>query len=155
MLQRLRSDPRPLVLIGVAVIVLGGFFFVVSPLFATSGKATAELGGTIPTKATVGQPFEIDVGYDNTGQSVINPTCVLVDVTGPLTPSTVTFQGLDVRPVKDGEACGGALNGQETVSLRIVMTPSAAGSAQVTITPAQGNAGIGPGVAGGVTVSGS
>lgn len=153
MLQRLRGDPRPLILIVIALAVLGGFFLVVAPLFATSGKPTADLGGVIPTHATVGQPLEIDVGFDNTGQSIITPTCVLIDVTGPLHPSSVTFQGLDVRQVKNGEACGGSLNGQETISLRIVVTPTAAGTAQVTVTPAQGSSGIGPGVTGTVTVS--
>lgn len=152
MLQRLRSDPRPLILIAVALAVLGGFFLVVSPLFATSEKPTADLGGVIPAHATAGQPFEIDVGYDNTGQSLIRPTCLLIDVTGPLTPSTVTFQGRDVISVRNGEACGGALNAQETISLRVVMTATAAGAAQVTLTPAQGTAAIGPGVAGAVAV---
>lgn len=155
MLQRLRQDKRPLILIGVGVIVLGGFFLVVSPLFATSGKPVAALGGVVPPHATAGHTFEVDVGFDNTGDSVINPTCVLIDVTGPLTPSSVSFQGLDLRPVQNGEACGGALNGQETISLRVVFSATAAGTAQVTITPAQGNAGIGPGVSGPVTVSGA
>lgn len=136
----------------IAVAVIGGFFLVVSPLFATSGRASASLGGTVPSQATAGKPFEVDVGFDNTGQSVINPTCLLIDVSGPLTPSSVSFQGLDVATVKNGEACGGALNGQETISLRVVMQATAPGTAQVTLTPAQGNSGIGPGVTGSVTV---
>lgn len=153
MLQRLRSDPRPLILILIAVAVLGGFFLVVAPLFGTSGKPSADLGGAIPPQATAGKTFEIDVGYDNTGQSVINPTCLLIDVSGPLTPSSVSFQGLDVATVKNGEACGGALNGQETISLRVVMQATSPGTAQVTLTPAQGNTGVGPGIAGSVKVS--
>jgi hypothetical protein len=143
------------VLIAIALAVLGGFFLIVSPLFATSEKPTADLGGVIPATATVGQPFEIDVGFDNTSQSIISPTCVLLDVSGPLQPRSVTFQGTDVRHITNGEACGGSLNGQETVSLRIAMTPTAAGTAQVTVTPAQGPSGIGPGVAGSVTIAAS
>jgi hypothetical protein len=154
-IERLRSDKRPLILILIAILVLGGFFLVVAPLFATNGAPSAALGGTLPSSATAGKPVEIDVGYDNTGQSVINPTCLLIDVTGPLQPSTVDFQGLDVVPVKNGEACGGALNGQETISMRVVMQATAAGTAQVTLTPAKGNNGIGPGIAGSIPISGS
>lgn len=146
-------DRRPLVLIGLAIVIIVGFFFVVAPLFATSGKPSAALGGVIPAQARAGSSFEVDIGYDNTGQSVINPTCLLVDVTGPLTASSVSYQGLDVVTVKNGEACGGALNGQETISMRVVMQATGPGTAQVTLTPAQGSAGIGPGVAGTVTVA--
>ena len=155
MIDRLRNDKRPLILIFIAFLVLGGFFLVVAPLFATSGTNSAALGGTLPNSGTVGKPLEIDVGYDNTGVSVINPTCLLIDVTGPLRPSTVNFQGLDVVPVKNGEACGGALNGQETISMRVIMQPTAAGTAQVTLTPARGNNGIGPGISGSIPISGS
>lgn len=153
MLQRLRRDPRPLVLIAIAIAVLGGFFLVVSPLFATSGTPTADLGGVIPPAATAGKSFEVDVGYDNTGDSVINPICLLIDVTGPLSPSSVSFQGLDVATVKNGEACGGALNGQETISLRVVMQATAPGTAQLTLTPAKGNTAVGPGVTGAVRIA--
>ena len=155
MIERLRGDKRPLILIFIAFLVLGGFFLVVAPLFATGGTATAALGGVLPPGGTTGKPLEIDVGYDNTGQSVINPTCLLIDVTGPLQPSTVTFQGLDVVPVKHGEACGGALNGQETISMKIIMQPTAAGTAEVTLTPAQGKDGIGPGISGPIPVAAS
>lgn len=155
MIDRLRSDKRPLILIFIAILVLGGFFLVVAPLFATSSTASAALGGALPSSGTVGTPLEIDVGYDNTGQSVINPTCLLIDVTGPLQPSSVNFQGLDVVPVKNGEACGGALNGQETISMRILMQPTGAGTAQVTLTPAKGLSGIGPGISGSIPIGGS
>lgn len=155
MIGRLRNDRRPLILILIAILVLGGFFLVVAPLFATTGTASAALGGTLPSSGTVGKPLEIDVAYDNTGQSVINPTCLLIDVTGPLQPSTVNFQGLDVVPVKNGEACGGALNGQETISMRVIMQPTGAGTAQVTLTPAKGNIGVGPGISGSIPISGS
>ena len=155
MIERLRGDKRPLFLIFIAILVLGGFFLVVAPLFATGGAPIAALGGTLPSSGVAGKPLEIDVAYDNTGQSVINPTCLLIDVTGPLQPSTVDFQGLDVVPVKNGEACGGALNGQETISLKVIMQATAAGTAVVTLTPAKGNNGIGPGVAGSIPISAS
>jgi len=153
LLQRLRGDPRPFIFIVIAVAILGAFFIVVAPLFATSGSATAELGGELPTTATLGQNFEIDLGYDNTGDSVISPTCVLVATTGPLRASSVTFQGLDVETVRNGRACGGSLNGQETISVRVIVTPSAAGTASITLTPAQGGTALGPGVAGNVAIS--
>ena len=152
MIDRLRNDKRPLVLVFIAFLVLGGFFLVVAPLFATGGTATAALGGTLPSSGTAGKTVEIDVGYDNTGQSVINPTCLLIDVAGPLQPSTVSFQGLDVEPVKSGKACGGALNGQETISMKILMQATGAGTAQVTLTPAMGNDGIGPGITGTIPI---
>lgn len=153
MIRRIRRDPRPFVLILVGLAILGAFLLVVSPLFAASGKPKADLGGVIPSTAKVGTPFEVDVGYDNTGDNVINPTCVLIDVTGPLDPSSVSFQGLDVATVKDGEACGGSLNAQETISMKIVMTTTAPGTARVTLTPAQGINAIGVGVTGTVTVT--
>ena len=155
MIERLRDDKRPLILILIALLVLGGFFLVVAPLFATSGTASADLGGALPSSGTAGKSLEIDVGYDNTGQSIINPTCLLIDVTGPLQPSTVSFQGVDVVPVKNGEACGGALNGQDTISLRVVMQATGPGTAQVTLTPAKGNVGVGPGISGSIPISGS
>ena len=140
-------------LLVVAVGIIGAFFAVVAPLFATSGAATAELGGDIAQTATVGHPIEVDLGFDNTGNSIISPTCLQIDVAGPLRASSVTFQGLDVESIKNGEACGGALNGQETISLRIVLTPLAAGSARVTLIPAQGTSPLGTGISGNITIS--
>lgn len=140
-------------LLVVAIAIIGGFFAVVAPLFATSGAATADLGGDIPTTATVGHPLEIDVGYDNTGNSIISPTCVQITLQGPLRASSVTFQGLDVETIKNGEACGGALNGQETISLRIVLTPLAAGAGRVTLVPAQGATALGAGISGAVAIA--
>ena len=155
MLRRLRSDPRPFVLLVVAVGIIGGFFAVVAPLFATGGTATADLGGEILQTATVGHPFEVDLGFDNTGNSIISPTCLQIDLQGPLRASSVTFQGLDVETIKNGEVCGGALNGQETISLRVVLTPVAPGNARVTLIPAQGTTPLGTGISGNVTVGAS
>ena len=153
MLRRLRGDPRPFIVLVVAVAIIGAFFIVVAPLFATSGNATAELGGTIPTAATVGRTLEIDVGYDNTGNSVIDPVCVLIGVQGPMRASSVTFQGLDVVTVSDGRACGGSLNGQETINVRVVMTPLARGDVTLTLAPAQGTTALGAGIAGTIVVA--
>src|SRR5205807_3747223 len=73
--ERLRANPRPLVLSVVAVALIGGFFAIVAPLFNTSGAAAAELGGVLPARATAGKPLKIDIGLDNTGKAVISPTC--------------------------------------------------------------------------------
>ena len=137
----------------VALAILGGFFVVVAPLFATSGSASADVAGEIPTQATAGRTVEVDVGYDNTGNSVIDPTCLRIGVQGPLQASTVTFQGLDVETVRNNEACGGSLNGQETISLKVVLTALGAGTAHLTLEPAQGTTVLGPGIAGNVTIA--
>ena len=137
----------------VAVAVIGAFFAVVAPLFATSGAAVADLSGAVPANAVAGRPLEIDAGFDNTGNSVISPVCVEIGVTGPLRPSSVTFQGVDVETVKNGEACGGSLNGQETISLRMVLVPSTQGTATVTLNPAQGRTQIGNGFSGTIAIA--
>ena len=153
MLRRLRGDPRPYIVLVIAVAIIGAFFVVVAPLFATSGSATADLGGVLPTSAKLGQNLEVDVGYDNTSSAVIESTCVLVATNGPLQVSSVTFQGLDVERVINGKACGGSLNGQETISVRIVCVPTAAGMASLSITPANGNTAVGAGLAGRITIA--
>ncbi|MFN2581832.1 MAG: hypothetical protein ABR498_03715 [Candidatus Dormibacteria bacterium] len=139
----------------VAIAIMGAFFVVVATLFATSGSATADLGGALPTAATVGRNLEVDVGYDNTGNGVINSTCILVAVQGPLQVSSVTFQGLDVERVVGGKACGGSLNGQETISVRIVLVPTRAGTATLSLTPANGSTALGAGLSGRIAIAAS
>lgn len=153
MRDRVGRNPRPLIIIVVALALIGGFFAVVAPLFNTSGAATADLGGVLPTQAVAGRPLEIDLGYDNTGNSVISPTCVQVTIQGPMRATNVVFQGVDTEPFKNGESCGGSLNGQETVSLVITLQPTAAGVATVTIAPAQGTTAVGAGFGGRITIA--
>jgi len=153
--ERLRANPRPLVLSAVAVALIGGFFVIVAPLFNTSGAATAELGGVVPARATVGKPLQIDVGFDNTGNAVISPACVHVTLDGPVQATSALFQGTDREPFKNGTACGGALNGQDTISLVVELTPQSAGTANVSLAPAQGSTLVGAPLAGRISIAAS
>ena len=155
MWERVRGNPRPLVLIGIAVVLIIGFFVIVAPLFNTSGAPTAELGGVLPVRATVGTPLQVDVGFDNTGTSVISPTCIHATLGGPVQAKSVVFQGTDREPFKNGTACGGALNGQDTISLVIELTPQAAGTASVSLAPAQGSTVVGAALSGTIAIAAS
>ena len=143
MLDRLRRNPRPFLLALAGVVVLGGFFVVVAPLFNAGGAPMAEVAGAIPSSAPVGRVLEVDVGLDNTGTSYLNPICLRAAVAGPLRADHVVFQNLDTVPFKNGVACGGALGSQETISVRIYLQPTGAGTADVTFIPLQGDAPLG------------
>jgi hypothetical protein len=150
--KRIRRNPRPFVLAGVAVAVLGGFFVVVAPLFNAGGAPTAELAGAIPAHAHANAPVEIDVGLDNTGTSLLRPVCVQASVSGPLTADHAVFQGLDTVPFRGGTACGGALGGQETISIKLYLRPSGTGTASVAFTPSQGDAPLGGTLSGSIQI---
>jgi len=143
MLARIRGNPRPLVAIAIAIALLLVFFVIVAPLFNTSSAAMAELSGGVPAQGVVGHQFEVDLGLDNTGLSVISPTCILVSVQGSLRPDYAIFQGLDRETFMDGKICGGALNGQDSISIRMFVTPLATGRASISLTPAKGGAAVG------------
>ena len=151
----LRGNPRPLIIIVIALALIGGFFAVVAPLFNTGGASTAELGGVLPTRATAGEPLQIDVGFDNTGRGVISPACIEVTIDGPMQARSALFQGIDLEPFKNGRACGGSLNGQETISLVVELAPRAPGTASVSLSPAQGSTAIGAGLAGSISIAAS
>ncbi|HZU76042.1 MAG TPA: hypothetical protein VFA70_04705, partial [Dehalococcoidia bacterium] len=76
MIARIRANPRPVVLAGIALVILGAFFAVVAPLFATGGAPAAEIAGALPTNVTVGRQFEVDIALDNVGDSVLTQSCV-------------------------------------------------------------------------------
>ena len=66
-----KANPRTVFLVVVGVVILGLFLGVITPLFATSGRATADLSGALPSTATAGKRLEVDVSIDNTGDSII------------------------------------------------------------------------------------
>jgi hypothetical protein len=154
-MDRLRANPRPLVLAGLAVAVIAVFFVVVGPLFNFSGKPQAEVAGTIPAQASVASPVEVDIGLDNVGTSIINPVCVLAKVSGPLIPDHAIFQGLDDEPFHSGTACGGSLNGQETISIKVYLRPTGTGRASIALSPAQRSTQLGQALEGTVNIAGT
>ncbi len=153
MLALLRHNPRPFILVGVGVALLLGFFVIVAPLFDTSGAASAEIAGSLPTQAAAGHQLEVDVALDNTGVSIISPVCIEADLHGPLRADYAIFQGLDRETFRGGAVCGGSLNGQEDISVQIFFTPTGAGSAVVSLTPAKGPDPVGSALSGALSVS--
>ena len=142
-----------MLLIVLALVLIGAFFAVVTPLFNTSGAPSADLGGVLPTTAIAGAPLQVAVAFDNTGTSVISPVCIQAAVSGPLQVRTALFQGLDTVSFHNGSACGGALNGQETVSVVVQLVATSGGVAQLTLVPAQGSTELGPGLSGTIRVA--
>jgi hypothetical protein len=151
----LHRHPRPV--LGAVVLLIGFavFFGVLLPLFAGSKSATAELSGALPAQATAGALLEIDVSYDNTGAALISPVCIGISVLGPLQPMYAIFHDVDREPYRNGEFCGGALGGGEPVSVRLFITPTAAGHARYSLTPQQGGNAIGPAVSSNLEVHAS
>jgi hypothetical protein len=139
----------------VGLVLLGLFLAVVTPLFATSGPPMAILGGTLPTTATANQPLEIDLAIDNVGDPVINRVCVGAFVQGALTPKDVIFQNIDNEPFVNGEACGGELSSQESISIQVFFAAGSPGAAQMVLSPMDGKETIGQSLSGPVTITGS
>lgn len=154
MVARIRRNPKPLVVIAIAVCLLAVFFVVVAPLFDTSGAPSAELAGLVPSQAVAGRQLEIDVGLDNVGYSLINPVCVRASTSGPLHADYAIFQGLDRENFKNGGACGGSLNGQDDISVQVFLTPTAAGRGTVALSPAEGGRDVGSALSGTLQISG-
>ena len=146
MIARLRANPRPLVFAGIAVALIIAFVVVVAPLFNTSGVSSAELAGLLPTHATLHHELEIDLDIDNTGVSAITPVCVTAAIRGGLSAQYGIFQGVDRESFAGGRMCGGTLSGQESISIRLFFSPTAPGSAHLTLAPAAGRQQVGPAV---------
>jgi len=138
LIERLRRDPRPLVLAVVALAIIGAFFAVVAPLFSTSSAPSADLAGAIPSTASANAPLEIDLGLDNTSYTLISAICVSATVAGPLLVERAVFEGLDNEPFHNGRVCGGGLNGQETISVKMFLAPQGPGTATIAFAPTQG-----------------
>jgi len=151
-----KENPRIVFLVVVGAVILGLFLGVVSPLFATSGPAMADLSGVVPTTATAGKRLEIDVSVDNVGDAVIGQVCVGAIVQGPLTPVDAIFQNIDKEPFIDTlgtwKACGGELTSQSSAPVQLFFDALTAGSAQLVLSPMNGKRVIGQALTGSVSV---
>jgi hypothetical protein len=154
-LQRLRDNPRPLILAAIAVAAIAVFFVVVAPLFSFGGAPMAEIAGSIPSSARSDVALEIDVGLDNVGTSIIDPVCLEASITGPLAADHALFQGLDNVPFRAGRACGGSLNGQETISVRVFLRPTGEGRATLSLVPTRDATAVGSALSGTVDIGGT
>jgi hypothetical protein len=151
-----KANPRTVFLVVVGVIILGLFLGVITPLFATSGRATADLSGTLPSTATADKRLEIDVSIDNTGDSVIGQVCVGALVQGPLTPVDAIFQNIDKEPFVDDlgtwKACGGELTSQSSAPVQLFFVAGSPGPAQLVLSPMNGKQVIGQALTGSLSV---
>jgi hypothetical protein len=151
-----KANPRTVFLVVVGVVILGLFLGVITPLFATSGRATADLSGTLPSTATADKRLEIDVSIDNTGDSVIGQVCVGALVQGPLTPVDAIFQNIDKEPFVDDlgtwKACGGELTSQSSAPVQLFFVAGSAGPAQLVLSPMNGKQVIGQALTGSLSV---
>jgi hypothetical protein len=151
-----KANPRTVFLVVVGVVILGLFLGVITPLFATSGRATADLSGTLPSTATTDKRLEIDVSIDNTGDSVIGQVCVGALVQGPLTPVDAIFQNIDKEPFVDDlgtwKACGGELTSQSSAPVQLFFVAGSAGPAQLVLSPMNGKQVIGQALTGSLSV---
>ena len=153
-MQVMRRNPRPWILAAVAVAVLAGFFVVVAPLFNAGGAPMAELSGVIPADAAAGFPVEIDVGLDNTGTRLLTRVCIKASLAGPIRADHAVFQGIDTVPFKGDVVCGGELAAQQTISVKVFLLPSDAGTADVSLTPVLGDTQLGGMLSGRIRLSG-
>ncbi|MBV9100752.1 MAG: hypothetical protein JOZ46_10275 [Candidatus Dormibacteraeota bacterium] len=153
MLAWVRRNPRPVALAVAAVVLIIAFFVVVAPLFSSSSVPTAEIAGALPASAVAGRQFEVDVGLDNTSYTSISPMCVTVQTHGNVRPDYAIFQDVDRRTFNGDSVCGGSLAGQASISVRLFFTATSAGSAGLTLTPAEGSHLVGAGLAGAIAVA--
>lgn len=139
-----------------ATIVIGGVFGTIVPLLTTGGEPRAEVSGQVPDRLTVGDGLEQPLALDNTSGGVIKHTCLLVglDPPGVVEIPEVRFQGLDTRPVRGGQACGGQLSGQEVISLRARLVALRPGTVRIRLVAGDGGRPIGPPLSRTLTVVG-
>jgi hypothetical protein len=152
-----KDNPRIVFLVIVGAVLLGLFLGVITPLFATSGPAMADISGAMPTTATAGKRLEIDVSLDNVGDPVIGQLCVGALVQGPLTPVNAIFQNIDTEPfVADGtgswKVCGGELTSQSSAPVQLFFNAGAAGAVQLVLSPMDGKQVTGQALAGSLSV---
>jgi hypothetical protein len=149
----MRVPPRIRLLIGVGLLFLFAFSAALVPLLSQNGTLRAEVAGAMPSSAVVGHSATADLGIDNTGDKIIKQLCIAASFDLPVEVTSVTFQGLDTVPFRDGRACGGELTGQETASVRFVFVPKQAGTLHALFVAAQGGTDIGPAITRSVEVT--
>lgn len=132
--------------LGMLALFLVAFASTIAPLFLLHGGERAEIAGMQSSTGVVGQVTTIDLGIDNVGDSVISPICVSALFDAPVDVQSVDFQGLDHVPFKDGRACGGALSGQETISVTMTVVPRQAGTVHVRLVASKNDKELGPAV---------
>jgi hypothetical protein len=151
-----KANTRTVFLVVVGAVILGLFLGVITPLFATSGRATADVSGTLPTTATADKRLEVDVSIDNTGDSVIGHVCVGALVQGPLTPVDAIFQNIDKQPFINNagawKACGGELTSQSSAPVQLFFDAGSAGPAQLVLSPMHGRQVLGQALTGSLSV---
>ena len=141
-----RIPPPARLPLGLLLLFMVAFASTVLPLFLLGTTDRAEIAGMQSSTGVVGQVTTIDLGVDNVGDTLISPICVGVLFDMPVQVQKVTFQGLDSVPLRDGRACGGALSGQETISVVITLVPQQAGTAHVRLVATKGSKELGPAV---------
>jgi hypothetical protein len=149
----LRVPPRVRLLVGFLLLFAFAFSAALVPLLTQNGILRAEVAGALPSSAVVGRPATADLGIDNVGDRIIKQLCVAASFDLPVDVTSVTFQGLDTVPFRDGRACGGQLSGQETVSVRLTFVPKQAGTLHALFVAAQGAKDIGPAITRSVEVT--
>lgn len=153
--QWLRDNPRIVFLILAGAVILGLFLGVISPLFATTGPASADLSGVIPATAAANQRFEVDISIDNTGDSIVSRLCVGALVQGAVTPVNAIFQNVDTEAFVNGRVCGGELTAQSSAPVQLFFKAGSAGTVQLVLSPMNGTKTIGAALTGSVSISGS
>jgi hypothetical protein len=154
-IDRIRANPRPLLLIGLVVLILAGALAVVGPLFETGGPPQAQVAGALPSQAVAGKQFEADIAVDNIGDSALTETCVEATIKGPVTPDYAVFNNTDQEGFAHDVTCGGELGGQETVSVQVFLTATGPGTAQISFSPVESSQVLGTGITGSLTIASS
>ena len=153
--QWLRDNPRIVFLILAGAVILGLFLGVISPLFATTGPASADLSGVIPATTAPNHRFEADISIDNTGDSIVSQLCVGVLAQGAVTPVNAIFQNVDTEAFVQGRVCGGELTAQSSAPVQLFFTAGSEGTVQLVLSPMNGAKTIGAALTGPVSISGS
>lgn len=148
------SWKRIALIAGIIIAAAGAFIGVVGPLFWTSGAPRAELSGLFDTVTlTVGKEGSLPIAVDNTGDSIIDPLCIGVKFSHPVTTAYGVFDNSYRYAISDGRVCGGSLVGQETINVAIVVRSDQPGALDVVLTPMQGAKSVGRPISASVNVS--
>jgi hypothetical protein len=132
--------------LGLLLLFVFAFSSTILPLFLLKSTDRAEIAGMQSSTGVLGRATTIDLGIDNVGDTLISPICLSVLFDLPVQVQKVVFQGLDTVQLTDGRACGGALSGQETISVQMTLVPQQAGTVHVRLVASKGAREIGPAV---------